>query len=241
MSAWMDEIGSARRGPEVPFGRCLVVDDVPLAFAEAFAGAFTARPTERWVVALSGGPTARRCYETLASRPSEVVWPEVTVLMGDERCVDADDPDANQLLVKEALLNRVPPVRSFLPMSKDEPAEAYGLTVEREGPIDMIHLGLGPDGHTASMFPGSPDLKSNPGTLVVRTHDPNARNPHERISLTFEAINSARIAVFTVSGPEKHEAFARICAGEDLPAARVNSSQVLWLVDAAASLPLRES
>ena len=74
--------------------------------------------------------------------------------------------------------------------------------------IDLIHLGMGPDGHTASLFPGAPTLEAEPGVLVLATEDPNGVNPHPRLTLTLAAINSARLAVFTVAGASKADAVA---------------------------------
>ena len=100
--------------------------------------------------------------------------------------------------------------------------------------IDVIHLGMGPDGHTASLFPGAPTLDAGPGELVMATEDPNFRNPHPRLTLTLPAINSARVAVFTVSGSSKAEAVAALLRGEDLPASRVHAGRTIWLVDGPA-------
>jgi 6-phosphogluconolactonase len=188
------------------------------------------------VLVLSGGPTARACYEDLADvGAASIDWDLVTVLMGDERCVGPDDPDANQLLVRQSLLDQVAPVAAFLPMSADEGPFSYQNTLESYPTLDFLHLGFGPDGHTASMFPGSPDLDSPPGVLVVRTSDPKARNPHDRLSLTFEAISRADTVVFTVAGKEKADAFHALTTGADLPAARVRATHVIWLVDHAAA------
>jgi 6-phosphogluconolactonase/glucosamine-6-phosphate isomerase/deaminase len=115
--------------------------------------------------------------------------------------------------------------------------ESYQRTMADlvSGPgIDLIHLGMGPDGHTASLFPGAPTLDAGPGELVVSTEDPNGRNPHPRLSLTLPAINSARLAVFTVAGAGKAEAVAALLRGDDMPAARVHAGRTVWLVDAAA-------
>ena len=100
--------------------------------------------------------------------------------------------------------------------------------------IDLIHLGMGPDGHTASLFPGAPTLDAGPGVLVLATEDPNGVNPHPRLTLTLPAINSARVAVFTVAGSSKAPAVARLLRGEDLPAARVHAGHTVWLVDGPA-------
>jgi 6-phosphogluconolactonase len=103
--------------------------------------------------------------------------------------------------------------------------------------IDLIHLGLGPDGHTASLFPNAPTLDAGPGELVAATEDPNGRNPHPRMTLTLPVINAARCAVFTVSGESKQDAIAAVRRGDDIPAERVRSQRIVWLVDEAAAGP----
>ncbi len=107
--------------------------------------------------------------------------------------------------------------------------------------FDLVHLGLGPDGHTASLFPDSAALDVvDPSVLVVANQDPHAVNPHERITLTYPAITRARLVVFTVSGAAKRGAFAGVVAGKDLPAAHVAADRIVWLVDrdAAGDTPL---
>jgi 6-phosphogluconolactonase len=216
------------------------VDDVPRAFARTVADAFAARPELRFALVLSGGPTARACYEVLATTEG-IEWPLVDVYVGDERVVPPDDEDANQRLIHEALLDPVGGVGSFSPMPTTRPVDecvaAYQRTMAEllEGPgIDLIHLGMGPDGHTASLFPGAPTLEAGPGVFVAATTDPNGRNPHPRLTLTLPAINAARTAVFTVSGASKADAVAALVRGDDIPAARVDAARVVWLVDAAA-------
>jgi 6-phosphogluconolactonase len=217
-------------------GTVTVVDDVAAAFADAVMAEYASRPGPRFVMALSGGPTARRCYEELARKAEgRIDWSLVDILMGDERCVPADDPDANQRLVREALVDRVGPVGSFRPMSCDAGAPSYQRVVADAGAFDLVHLGLGPDGHTASLFPGSPSLEAPPGTLVVQSTDPSSRNPHPRMTLTLHALALARLVVFTVSGPTKRAAFAAVSGGQDLPATRVRAARILWLVDHQAA------
>jgi 6-phosphogluconolactonase len=99
------------------------------------------------------------------------------------------------------------------------------------GPIDRVHLGLGPDGHTASLFPGSPALDETHHRVVVNG---DALHPHPRLTVTYPWLETARLIVFTVAGEEKRDAFTRIRAGEDLPAGRVRGDRIIWLVDAAA-------
>jgi len=216
------------------------VDDVPRAFTDAVREAFLARPGPRFALVLSGGPTARACYEVLATAEG-IDWGVVDVYVGDERVVPPDDEDANQRLIRESLLDRVGTVGSFSPMPTvgpvDECVAAYQRTMSdlvTGSGIDLIHLGMGPDGHTASLFPGAPTLEAEPGVLVLATEDPNGVNPHPRLTLTLAAINSARLAVFTVAGASKADAVARLERGDDLPAARVHAGQTLWLVDGAA-------
>ena len=216
-------------------GGCRVVEDVASAFADVVLGAFATRPDPRFVLVLSGGPTARRCYEKLADVGTKAIdWASVDVLLGDERCVAADDPDANQRLVREALLERVAPVGSFRPMSCED-VVSYQRMLQQMPALDLVHLGMGPDGHTASLFPGSPALDAPSGTLVTRSSDPRQRNPHRRVTLTLEAISRARVVVFTVSGQSKRDALRALEAGTDLPAARVHAEHVLWLVDRLAA------
>ncbi len=219
-----------------PPGRVDVVDDVAAAFTDTVLDAYAARPGARFALVLSGGPTARRCYEALArADKSRIDWSRVDIYMGDERCVAPDDPDANQRLVREALIDPVGGVGSFHPMSCDAGAEAYERLVSTVESFDLVHLGLGPDGHTASLFPGSAALDAPPERLVVLSVDPNARNPHERMTLTLEALARASLAVFTVSGEAKHEAFASVSSGADVPACRVRAGRILWLVDREAA------
>jgi len=216
------------------------VDDVPHAFRDVVVEAFTARPGPRFALVLSGGPTARACYELL-STAERIGWSVVDIYVGDERMVPPDDEDSNARLIKEALLDRVGPVGSFWPMPTEGPVEECVAAYQRiisdlvTGPgIDLIHLGMGPDGHTASLFPGDPSLDADPGQLVMATEDPNGRNPHPRLTLTLPAINSARVAVFTVAGGSKAAAVAALLRGEDLPAARVHAGRTIWLVDGPA-------
>jgi 6-phosphogluconolactonase len=216
------------------------VDDVPRAFSDTVVGAFAARPGPRFALVLSGGPTARASYEVLAGSDG-IDWSVVDVYLGDERVVPPDDEDSNARLIREALLDRVGPLGSFTPMPTEGPAEDCAAAYQRTmsdlvtGPgIDLIHLGMGPDGHTASLFPGAPTLDAGPGVLVLATEDPAGNNPHPRLTLTLPAINSARLAVFTVAGASKAAAIAALLRGEDLPAARVHAGRTVWLVDGPA-------
>ncbi|MDQ6697314.1 MAG: 6-phosphogluconolactonase [Actinomycetota bacterium] len=216
-------------------GELVVTEDVPREFAERFVAAFGARLGDSFSVALSGGETARACYERLASEAANRVdWWKVDVYWGDERCVPHDDPDSNYRLAREALLDRVGAANATHLMRCAE-VDAYQLRLGDLGHLDLVHLGLGPDGHTASLFTSSPALDADPGRLVTLNQDPTGRNPHPRMTLTFAGIARARLAVITVSGEGKAEALARVARGEDLPGARIGAERAVWLVDPAAA------
>jgi 6-phosphogluconolactonase len=218
-------------------GELVVVDDVPGEFAERVIEAFHSRPHDSFSLALSGGETARRSYERLADDAgSQIDWWKVDVYWGDERCVPLDHDDSNYHLGREALLERVGAVNANYPMRCDEGPDPYQLRLGELGRVDVIHLGLGSDGHTASLFPGSPALDADPGRLVVMNEDQSGRNPHRRMTLTFAGIERARLVLVTVSGEEKREALAKVAADDpDVPACHVRADQILWLVDPAAA------
>jgi 6-phosphogluconolactonase len=201
-----------------------VVGDVPAAFAGVV------RRTRASSIALSGGETARRCYGHLAGF-ADLDWQRIQVLIGDERWVPVDDPDSNEGMAREVLLDRVGATRIASARnagtSPEAAASAYAAVVDRASPIDIVHLGLGQDGHTASLFPGSPALAETE-RLVVATGD--ALHPHPRLTFTYPALARSRLVVFTVEGDDKREAFTRVRNGEDVPAARVRADRVLWLV-----------
>lgn len=220
-------------------GDLVVVDDVPGEFAERVIESFHTRPNENFSLALSGGGTARSCYERLADvGGTQIDWWKVNVYWGDERCVPLDHEDSNYRLGREALLERVGAVDANFPMRCEEGADPYQLRIGELGKFDLVHLGLGADGHTASLFPGSAALDADPGRLVVMNEDPLANNAHPRMTLTFAGIARARFAVVTVVGAEKAEALAAIARGGDLPAARLRAERLVWLVDRAAAARL---
>jgi 6-phosphogluconolactonase len=209
-------------------GTLEIVPDVAQRFATLVA---TEAPRS---VALSGGDTARRCYELLAT--ANVEWPDVDVFFGDERWVPVADPDSNEGMARLTFLDEVAP-RSVhsLRRAGDTPetaAAAYDQLLRESAPIDFVHLGLGPDGHTASLFPDSPAL-DEVERLAVATGDD--LHPHPRLTLTYPGIARSRFVVVTVAGAEKRDAFARVRAGDaSLPAARVRAERILWIADADA-------
>lgn len=216
-------------------GELTVVDDLPGAFAARVIAAYESRTEDLFSFALSGGSTARPCYERLARDSTDVIdWLSVNIYWGDERCVPPDDPDSNQLLGRQALLEKVGAANAVYPMSCDEGPDAYQLRLGEVGKLDVIHLGMGPDGHTASLFPGSRALDADPGQLVARNDDPSGRNLHPRLTLTFSGIARSRLVIFTVAGSGKRDALKAVMDGADLPAGRVTADEVVWLVDREA-------
>lgn len=208
-----------------------VVDDVAAAFAD-----LVVREQPR-TIALSGGGTARACYEALAAR-SGIDWSQVTVLIGDERWVPVTHDDSNEGMARAELLDHVA-VREVHSMrgagvSPEDAAEAYDRLLAELGGIDLVHLGMGPDGHTASIFPGSETLEAD-DRFVVDT-EPRLDPRHHRVTFTLAGIALARHVVFTVEGPEKAAIASRAIAGDEkLPAARVRADRITWLVDRSLS------
>jgi 6-phosphogluconolactonase len=217
-------------------GELIVVEDLPGEFAERVIEAFHTRPEEEFSLALSGGTTAQRSYERLAVDGAEQIdWWAVDVYWTDERCVPPDHADSNERMVRQALLEKVGAANTVHPMRCDEGPDPYQLKIGELGRIDLVHLGCGADGHTASLFPDSEALTADPGRLVVLNVDPLGNNPYHRMTLTYSALARARLIIFTVAGDEKRDIMRRVVAGEDLPAARVVAERIVWLVDEAAA------
>ncbi|MGH3849381.1 MAG: 6-phosphogluconolactonase [Pseudonocardiaceae bacterium] len=215
----------------------IVVDNGAAEFSERVIEAFHHRPTESFSVALSGGGTARRCYERLAADGCDQIdWWQVDVYWSDERCVPPDSAESNERLVRESLLERVGAANAVYPMRCEDGPDPYQQRIASVGRLDLVHLGLGADGHTASLFPGSTALDADPGRLVATNRDPTGRNPHDRITLTYSGIARARTVIFTVEGEAKRQAFASaIAADPACPAARVVADRIVWLVNPAAA------
>ena len=198
-------------------GEVSVVDDVPAAFADLV---LEEAPES---IALSGGSLARRCYEELAVR--DVDWRTVSVFIGDERVVPVDDDDSNEGMARRVLLDGASPavIHSMVGLG----ADAYDSLVRECPPIDLVHLGVGADGHTASLFPGAAQLDVT-DRYVVDAGDTS--HPHPRITFTFPAIARSQLAVVTIAGDDKRAAWRRIVDVGDVPAARIDASRVIWLV-----------
>ncbi|HEX9095416.1 MAG TPA: 6-phosphogluconolactonase [Candidatus Dormibacteraeota bacterium] len=190
--------------------------------------------------ALAGGETPRGCYQRLAQPPyrDTLPWRSVLVYWSDERQVPLDDQTSNYAMAKAALLDHVPiPPEQVFPLVGD-PAPAL-LRVPADGRgrprFDVIHLGLGEDGHTASLFPGSPALQEA-NALVARV-DNAPKPPPERLTLTLPVINAARAVLVMVQGASKKDALARVLRRDPaLPASHVQpvDGELQFLVDRAA-------
>ncbi len=203
-----------------------------------------------FAVALSGGSTPRLLYQRLAGPPYRDAFPWFRThwFWGDERFVPRDDALSNYRMVREALLSRAPiPVLNIHPIategvSPEAAATAYerelksfygAARLDRARPLfDVTLLGLGPDGHTASLFPGTAALAER-DRWVAAVVDAKTQT---RITLTYPALESSRRVAFLVAGEEKRAIFARFRRGDDqLPAARLQPTGTLWLFcDAAA-------
>ena len=179
---------------------------------------------------LAGGTTPKRCYELLSAM--EVEWGRVSVLFGDERCVHPDHPESNYRMAREALLDRVAPATVYrMPaeLGPDHGAALYAPVVAAETPLDVVVLGVGEDGHTASLFPGHPALKT-PG-LVVGIHD-SPKPPPERVTLTLNALQAARTVIILATGAGKADAVAR-AKRHEVPSGMIAGAR--WLIDRAAA------
>jgi 6-phosphogluconolactonase len=232
----------------------------PAALAHAAADRIVAsarnaiRRRGRCVLALSGGSIPRLVYPLLASRPriGLVDWPRVEFFWGDERGVPADHPDSNFGLARRLLLDQLPGVRleAVHPMPADAAdPEAAAARYEAElgrvlgarpggarRPIfDLVWLGMGPDGHTASLFPGASALLERRRWVIPATA-PKASVVASRMTITLPLINAARAVLFVVAGADKAEAVRAVRFGSSaLPAARVRARSTVWLIDAAAA------
>ncbi|MGO4257711.1 6-phosphogluconolactonase [Marmoricola sp. RAF53] len=233
--------------------RDIVVLSDPQAVADAVADRFLTRiraAQERGEVpqvALTGGTVARLVHRQVAARAASygIDWGRVVFWWGDERFVPAGDPDRNEVQAREDFLRAVGATRVHpVPDSTGCPdvvtaATRYGdlLRAEGGGAFDLVMLGMGPDGHVASLFPGFPQLDRDDTIAVPVTGSP--KPPPERVSLTFAALNRSKAVWFLVTGAEKAAATARAWAFEgsveETPARGISGPSVTWFVDEAAA------
>jgi 6-phosphogluconolactonase len=213
--------------------------------AEWLADAIAAAVRERGTcaLALAGGRTPEPVYRALASMPT-VDWSRVAVYFGDERAVPPDDPESNFGMVRSALLTRVPiPGTQVHRMEAERPdRDAAARAYERVLPpvLDVLVLGIGPDGHTASLFPGSPALDERRRLVLPVT---GAKPPAARLTITPPVIEAARRIAVLASGADKAGAVSRALEGvltpKDTPAQLARRGE--WFLDRAAAARLAPS
>ena len=208
-----------------------VVFETPEDVAESAAAEIASALAEgARTLVLAGGTTPKRCYELLTH--SEVTWGRVTILFGDERCVPPDHPDSNYRMAREALLDRVAPGsvhRIAGELGPDEAAELYSRVIAPLAPLDVVLLGAGEDGHTASLFPGHPEVSAQGWAVGVRNAP---KPPPDRVSLTLPALQGARKVLILAAGAGKAEAVALAKRGV-VPSGMIAGAR--WLIDRAAA------
>jgi len=227
-------------------------EQVAQAAAERFVDYSIASVSDHgsFAVALAGGSTPRRAYELLASEEfkGRIEWARVHLFFGDERAVAPDDPQSNYRMVNDALSRiAIPAQNAHRIIGETEPTESAASyeaelkvffgTVDWPG-FDLVWLGMGEDGHTASLFPGSNALQEE-ARWVVATSQP--QTGQDRITLTLPVINHAARVTFMVTGKDKAAMLARVLrsesANEELPARKIRpvNGALEWLVDRAAA------
>lgn len=211
------------------------------------------RARERFTIALSGGSTPKNLYNLLATNArTSLLWEKMFFFWGDERHVPPTDPDSNYRMAQEAMLSKVPvPAGNIFRMAGENPdaqavARDYESALKKFFPLDtgqfptfdLILLGMGPDGHTASLFPGTAGLQEKSRLVIanwvekLKTH---------RLSFTYPVLNAARCVAFLVSGIDKAPALQCVleenASGEQYPAKLVNPSngKLVWFLDRAAA------
>ena len=227
------------------------------AMAEAAAGRVVARISEnpgRVAICLTGGSSPRQLYQLLAGDGwrSKIPWQRVHWFIGDERFVPSDDPLNNMGVARALFLDRCAPAANIhpIPTSTADPADSdrgaalyeaelksfYGADeLDPARPLfDLVLMGVGPDGHTASLFPGYPALDEIK-RWVVGVPKANVEPFVPRVTLTLPTLASCREMLFEVAGSDKQAILTRVLAGENLPANRARSiGETTWLVDRAA-------
>lgn len=233
--------------------RYTVLDDpaeVATVLADRFVAATRKAIEENGIfrVALSGGSTPKAVYPLILEpeRRDSVDWSRVEFFWGDERSVPPDHPESNFGVAYGMLISQLPgvrPDRVHRMQAESEDRDAAALAYESELRLafgargdepprfDLIWLGMGPDGHTASLFPGSEALRETT-RWVVANWVPSQQT--WRMTLTFPVLNAARQVIVSATGEEKEEAFHAIRSGtQDLPAGRVTGDEVEWIIDEA--------
>ena len=212
-----------------------VLDDVEALAAAAVELFVESGPR---TIVLSGGSTPEAFYRRLAE--IEYAWSDSEFFFGDERCVPPFDERSNFRMARDALLDRVP-ARVYPIDGVECDADGYerdlrsrfggGATLPS---FDFAVYGLGPDGHTASLFPGKPAIDEH-ARWVVRVPEAGLEPFVPRVTMTAPALSAARTGVFLVAGSSKRDAMGRLVAGEEIPASRMRPSRLVVLCDRAAA------
>jgi len=231
----------------------IVVNDAA-ALAKSAADRLLARIAAndgRAAICLTGGSSPKQLYQLLATGPyrNRIPWEHVHWFIGDERFVPADDPRNNMAVARRLFLDRCAPVANIHPIPTDttSPDEAarryeselqafYGASrLDPEKPLfDLVLMGVGPDGHTASLFPGYPAMAESV-RWVVGVPEAHVEPFLPRVTLTLPALGACREMLFEVAGAEKRAILTRVRADENLPANRAHAmGETVWLVDKAA-------
>jgi 6-phosphogluconolactonase len=229
----------------------------PAAMANAAAERVIARISEnagRVAICLTGGSSPKKLYQLLATDAwrDKIPWRRVHWFIGDERFVPADDPLNNMAVARTSFLDRYAPATNIhpIPTSTADPADPDRSAALYEGELksfygtealdparplfDLVLMGIGPDGHTASLFPDYPALDET-SRWVVGVPSANVEPFVPRVTLTLPALASCREMLFGVAGSEKRAILTRVLAGENLPASRAQSTgETVFLVDQAA-------
>jgi 6-phosphogluconolactonase len=213
----------------------------------------------RFTIALSGGSTPKSLYSLIAANASgSLPWPKIYFFFGDERHVPPTDAESNYRMANESILSKIPvPAANVFPIPAENPdasaaAESYEQTLQKffalkpgEFPrFDLILLGLGPDGHTASLFPETAALKEKSRLVVANWVE---KLQTHRITLTLPVLNAARSVLFLVSGGDKasvlHEVLEGSAPAEKYPSKLVQPSDgsLIWLTDRAAASELTKA
>jgi len=205
--------------------------DVAGFAAGFFEAALREKSRGKFLVAISGGRTPAGLFKKLSALP--LPWDRVVFFMADERLVPLSSPDSNFGAARRALFSRIKiPAANLRPVKNG--AAAYEKELLKEtgdsGRLDLIFLGLGEDGHTASLFPGSPVLHER-GRFVSAARAPRGARPEKRVTLTLKALNRARALVLMASGPGKKKIFERAARGDrSIPAGRLRPRGGLHLL-----------
>lgn len=226
---------------ELPHAQAVIVHDdldgLSAVVAQRIADLAARAIAERGLfhVALAGGETPRNCYRKL--RDLNLDWQHVHLYFGDERCLPSGNVQRNDSMVREALLEHIAIPQENIhsipaELGASEAANRYAVLMGNVVPLDLVLLGMGEDGHTASLFPGNAAIASA-ATVVAVFGSP--KPPAERVSLGLHTLNSARHKLFLVAGAGKRTALKRILLGDDLPATRILDGE--WHLDRAA-IPL---